>query len=275
MPPKLTKKIKGPSLKKPALRTPDRAGRYSVPVVRSTFRILEDLARAQDLTLNEITHNTGISKSTVFRILNTLREMGYVLRDEGRGYRITPTLARLAGEEASRETLRRMALPLMLDLRDRYGETVNFGIRTFDRVTYLEVVPSEFALRLEERRGASVPAHASALGKAILAFTPHDAVHDLVHGRPLEIVTRNTISNPEEFLAELKRVRSAGFAFDRGEGSALAVCIGAPILDAQGNALAAMSISGPASRFNPRKDSPVVASLLKASAELSSRVAGI
>jgi IclR family KDG regulon transcriptional repressor len=267
----VTKKTKSPALNRQPAKKPQH-GRYSVPVVRSTFRILEDLSRAERLGLNDITRNTGISKSTVFRILSTLQEMGYILRDEGRGYRISPALGRLAGQEASFETLRKLALPLMLDLRDRYGETVNLGVRAFDRVTYLEVVPSEFALRLEERRGASVPAHASALGKAILAFSPQDAVHDLVRGRQLEIVTRKTISEPDEFLAEMKRVRTAGFAFDHGEGSPLAVCIGAPILDAHGNAIAAMSISGPASRFNPRKDSPVVASLLRATAELSSRI---
>lgn len=265
-------KTKSRAVKKQSAKKPNHAGRYSVPVVRNTFRILEELSHAELLGLNEITRSTGISKSTVFRILNTLQEMGYVLRDDG-GYRISPALGRLAGEEASSEALRRLALPLMLDLRDQYGETVNLGVRAFDKVTYLEVVPSEFALRLEERRGASVPAHASALGKAILAFSPRDAVQTLINGRPLEIITRNTISNPDEFLTELKRVRNAGFAFDRGEGSLLAVCIGAPILDAQGNAIAAMSISGPASRFSPRKDSPVIASLLQASSELSLKIA--
>jgi DNA-binding IclR family transcriptional regulator len=76
-------------------------------------------------------------------------------------------------------------------------------------------------------------------------------------------------------LAEIQRVRHAGFAFDRGEGSLLAVCIGAPILDDQGHAIAAMSISGPASRFNPKRDSPAIASLLKATAELSRAISQI
>jgi len=67
----------------------------------------------------------------------------------------------------------------------------------------------------------------------------------------------------------MKRVRAAGFAMDRGEGSLLATCVGAPILDSHGIAVAAMSISGPASRFNPRKDSPVVGSLLEATAAIS------
>lgn len=250
---------------------PDR--KYSVPVVRSTFRILQELGRAELLGLSEITQRTGISKSTVFRILSTLLELGYVLRDASRNYRISPTLAQLAGEEAAGEALRRLALPHMLHLRDEYGETVNLGVRSFDKVTYLEVVPSEFALRLEEVRGASVPVHASSLGKAILAFSPRSAVENLVRGRPLERITPNTICDPDELLAELKRVKNAGFAFDRGEGSVLAICVGAPILDAQGNAIAALSISGPAQRFRPKRDSPVIASLLNVTTEISRNLA--
>jgi DNA-binding IclR family transcriptional regulator len=255
--------------KQPAAKPSEEPRKYSVPVVRSTFRILEELARSEPLGLKEITQNTGIAKSTVFRILNTLVHMGYVIRDADRYYRISPVLGRLVNEEASNDALRRLALPIMLELRDRYGETVNLGVQQFDKVTYIEVVPSEFALRLQESRGVSVPAHASALGKAILAFSPRNVVEQLIRSHHFEGITPNTITRSADLLAEIKRVRSAGFAFDRGEGSLLAVCIGAPILDDQGTAIAAMSISGPASRFNPKRDSPVIGSLLKATADLS------
>jgi DNA-binding IclR family transcriptional regulator len=76
-------------------------------------------------------------------------------------------------------------------LRDQFGETVNLGHMQLDKVTWLEVVPSEFALRLHERPGSGVCLHARALGKAI----------------------------PQDFMAELKRVREPGYAFDRGETS--------------------------------------------------------
>jgi len=261
--------------KRQTSKSPDQSGKYSVPVVRSTFRILEELARSQRLGLKEITQNTSIAKSTVFRILNTLVQIGYVIRDSNRYYRISPMLGRLVNEEAIYEELRRLALPLMLELRDKYGETVNLGIQEFDKVTYIEVVPSEFALRLQESRGASVPAHASALGKVILAFSPQNVVEQFIRPHHLQSITTNTITDPDDFLAEIKRVRNAGFAFDRGEGSLLAVCIGAPILDEQGHAIAAMSISGPASRFNPKRDAPAIASLLKATGELGRAISQI
>lgn len=246
----------------------DDGSKYSVPVVRSTFRILEELSHSEQLGLREVTAITGIAKSTVFRILTTLVSLGYVLRDADRNYHISPTLGQLTSKSASSDTLRSLALPYMLDLRNRYGETVNLGVQQFDKITYIEVVPSEFALRLQESRGSSVPAHASALGKAILAFSAPHVVEQLIRVYPLERVTTNTITDPTELLSELKRVRSAGFAFDRGEGSSLAVCVGAPILDEDNHAIAAMSISGPASRFHPKKDSPVILALLKATNEI-------
>jgi DNA-binding IclR family transcriptional regulator len=264
-----------PARKRQTTTSPDQASKYSVPVVRSTFRILEELARSQPLGLKELTHNTGIAKSTVFRILNTLAQIGYVIRDTNRDYRISPMLGQLVNEETFYEELRRLALPLMLELRDQFGETVNLGVQQFDKVTYIEVVPSEFALRLQESRGATVPVHASALGKAILAFSPQGQVEQLVRHHHLDVITPNTITRPEDLLAEIKRVRTSGIVFDRGEGSLLAVCIGAPILDPKGQAVAAMSISGPASRFNPKRDSPVITSLLKATIELNRALARI
>lgn len=243
--------------------------KYMVPVVKSTFRILEELSKAGSLGLNAVTQRTGVSKSTVFRILSTLTNLGYVVRDADRNYFVSPTVGDLVSEVAGAEALRRAALPHMLRLRDQYGETVNLGQLQLEKVTYIEVVPSEYALRLHERPGASVDLHASALGKAILAFMPEESAESLVRGRDLQMFTRNTITEAAEFMAELRRVRERGYAFDRGEISPLATCVAAPIMDAHGRPIAAMSVSGPTSRFNPRANSAVVESLLLAVADVS------
>jgi IclR family acetate operon transcriptional repressor len=245
------------------------ADKYMVPVVRSTFRILEELSTAGTLGLNEITQRTKIPKSTVFRVLATLQSLGYVMRDGSRDYCVSSSLGDLAGNQSRNELLLRAALPWMVRLRNESGETVNLGQLQFEKVVYLEVVPSEFALRLAERPGATVAPHASALGKAILAFSPPEMVESLVRAQQFPMYTRNTITEAPAFLEELRRVRERGFALDKGEISALATCVGAPILAANGHAVAAMSISGPTSRFNPRRDSPIVASLLRAAREIS------
>jgi len=140
-----------------------------------------------------------------------------------------------------------------------------------DKVMYLEVVPSEYALRLHERQGATVAIHASALGKVILAFSDESSAAGLLSG-DLPALTPNTITDPGYLLRQLKRIRRSGFALDKGEASSLATCIAAPILDEQQRAMAAISISGPASRFNPAKSPAVIKSLLQAVAEISKEV---
>ncbi len=245
------------------------ADKYMVPVVKSTFRILEELSSAGALGLNEITQRTKIPKSTVFRVLTTLRSLGYVMRGQNRDYSVSPALLDLASDQSKTEVLRRAAMPWMVRLRNESGETVNLGQLQFDKVVYVEVVPSEFALRLSERRGATVAPHASALGKAILAFSPPELVDNLLATSELAMFTRSTITEPHLLFEELRRVRDRGFAFDKGEASSLATCVGAPILAENGYAAAAMSISGPTSRFNPRRDSPIIESLLRATREIS------
>jgi IclR family acetate operon transcriptional repressor len=257
-------------LAKETKKKPARAAdKYMVPVVKSTFRILEELSAAGALGLNQIIQRTKIPKSTVFRIVTTLQSLGYIIRDGDRNYCVSPTLVDLAGDQSTTEVLRRVALPWMVRLRNESGETVNLGKLQFDKVVYVEVVPSEFALRLSERPGATVAAHASALGKAILAFSPSELVDSLMSTRELPMLTRQTITEPRLFEEELRRVRDRGFAFDKSEASSLATCVGAPVLAENGYAVAAMSISGPTSRFNPRRDSPIVESLLRASREIS------
>jgi DNA-binding IclR family transcriptional regulator len=244
------------------------AGRYSVPVVLSTFRILDELSKTDGLGLNEVTQKTGVAKSTVFRILATLLELGYVLRRKGK-YSVTNRLATLANEQATSETIRRVALPYMLHLRDEFGETVNLGVLRLDKVEYIEVAPSEYALRFSEKPGSSIQVHASALGKVLLAYATPEVVHSLIGGRKLQMLTPNTITDPNQFIAEAQKARHRGYAFDKGETSISATCVAAPILGSADTAIAAISISGPSSRFNPRKDSPVIEKLQLAVAAIS------
>jgi hypothetical protein len=116
-------------------------GRYSVPVVLSTFRILDELAKTDGLGLNEITQKTGVAKSTAFRILATLLELGYVLRRNSK-YSVTNRLATLTNEQATSETIRRVALPYMFRLRDVFGETINLGVCAWTRLSTSTWLPA-------------------------------------------------------------------------------------------------------------------------------------
>ncbi len=229
--------------------------KYMVPVLRSTFQILGELAIAGTLSLNDLVMRTGLPKSTVFRILRSLHQLGYVLRNEQqRTYWLSPKFGDLSHAGAWSEPLRRAARPHMLKLRDESGETVNLGLLDLDRVMYIEVIPSVHPLRLCERPGGWDYVHSSALGKAMLAFAPPEYVDSLLKDRRLQALTPKTITDTSRFRAELDQVRHCGYALDMEETTLLGNCIGVPILDPTGGAVAAISISGPTSRFDPRND---------------------
>ena len=157
----------------------------------------------------------------------------------------------------------------MIKLRDDFGETVNLGRLHLDKVVYLEVVPSEYALRLNERPGASVWAHASAMGKCILADAPLEVVAGILDHRKLPALTPHTITDAKSSGTSCDALKSGDMLFDREETTLLATCVAAPIRDPQGRAVAGMSISGPCSRFNPRRDKRVIEGLLRAAEAIS------
>jgi IclR family acetate operon transcriptional repressor len=237
--------------------------------VVSTFRLLDRLSSQTSASLHDLSTSTGIPKSTVFRLLVTLQHLDIVKRDEpSKSYRLS---AKSPGQTLglpSTEGLRRAALPYMLELRNEFGETVNLGQLQHDRVVYIEVVPSEFALRLSERPGASVEAYSTALGRSILAFSTDGVAQSILGKRTLPRLTPHTMVEPALILEELERIREQGYAVEKEEGALQATCLGAPILDAKGFAVAAISISGPTYRFEPLTNKRLLKALRRAAREI-------
>ena len=179
----------------------------------STFRLLDRLSSHTSASLHELSTSTGIPKSTVFRLLATLQHLDIVKRDElAKAYRLTAKSPGQALGMPSSEMLRRVALPFMLELRNEFGETVNLGHLQHDRVVYIEVVPSEFALRLSERPGATVEAYCTALGRSILAFSAEGVAESILGKKQLPRLTPHTMVDPKTILKELEQIRVQGYA---------------------------------------------------------------
>ncbi len=247
--------------------------RYLVPVVLSAFRLLDRLSVHTGASLHELALSTGIPKSTVFRLLATLQHLELVRRDDAtKAYRLH---AKSPGQMLglpSTEALRRAALPHMLQLRNDFGETVNLGQLQHDRVSYIEVVPSEYALRLSERPGATVEAYCTALGRSILAFSAEGVAPAILGKKMLPKLTPHTMVDPKLILEELARVREQGYAIEAEEGSLHATCIGVPILGSDGFAVGALSISGPLHRFRPLENKRLLKVLRRAGRDIGHAV---
>jgi IclR family transcriptional regulator, acetate operon repressor len=225
----------------------DGGDRYAVRAVVRVMDILDLLQDSPDgRSLVEISEAVDLPRSSAYRYLSTLETRGYVQRDGSTGnYRFG--LAFLPSHGRHLEVLAARARPVMEELRDRLGETINLGVLDGNRVVYLEILESNKAVRLAARRGDRDPIHSTALGKAIASRISPDAVVAILSAEGMPKRTSKTLIDEAGYLAELDKVRAQGYAFDLGENEEDGRCIAVPFPNSR--VLAAISLSAPAARM--------------------------
>ncbi|MGH8959462.1 MAG: IclR family transcriptional regulator, partial [Acidimicrobiia bacterium] len=238
--------------------------------VRAVLRVMDvfDVLTASPggVSLAELAKVTELPKSSAFRYLTTLESRNYVEKDPETGsYRLGRALFPTRGRQL--ELLAARALPMMIRLRNRFGETVNLGVLDGDRISYIEILESPKSMRLAARRGDRHPIHSTALGKAIAAALPSTVVEAILASEGMPQLTPRTITDPELYIKELEQVRDRGFALDDRENEEDGRCI-ATGLHAIGLP-AAISISAPASRLTMEDVGLVAEALAEAAWEIS------
>jgi DNA-binding IclR family transcriptional regulator len=199
----------------------------------------------QALTLSDLSHRARLPKSTVHRLAEQLRAMGWLERDPN-GYRVGMRLFELGGLALQRNQLRDTAYPHLYALAAKTGLAVQLGVLDRGEVVYLERLVVD-GYRLPTRLGGRMPAYCTGLGKAMLAFD--DAAALAVMSSRMPRRTDHTITEPEELRCTLDEVRATGIAFDRSESYDGLVCVAAPIRNS-GRAIGAVSVTGPVKRMN-------------------------
>ncbi len=253
---------------------PPRKDVYYIEVVGRALDVLEVFIHEKkaDLTLKEIANRLDQSMNTVFRLLYTLTEHGYVVKTNKK-YELGPKLLDLSNAKLRNPDLIAIAGPYMERLLERFGETVNLGVIMDGQVRYIDVKESLERFRLAESVGGSDPLHCTALGKAHLSLFPFAQARDMLRARGLPKVTEYTITSLSAMKAELARIREFGFAVDRQESMLGAFCVAAPILNSQRHPIAAISIAGPYVRFNEAHLEPAAEALLRTTAAISRKLA--
>ncbi|WP_244882786.1 IclR family transcriptional regulator [Gordonia desulfuricans] len=231
-----------------------RPGRTQKPgaelgAVARAMRILDIVGVAEHaLGVSEIARRADISKSSAQRIALELVEGGLLERD-GTRYRLGIHVFELGQRVPRRQGVRDAAAPFMDDLREATGHTVHLAVLDDDVVIYLDVLNSPTAPPLPTRAGARWPAHATGIGKAILAYSPADVVARIVAGG-LPRISERTITNPGMLSAELARIRSRGMSYDLEESRPGVVCVACPVFGTGGGVVAGISVSGWHNRIN-------------------------
>lgn len=249
------------------------------PLVLSTLdkglRVLEALAQPDagpGLTLTELAHRLGMHRTTLFRFLVTLRVRGYIERDPDTDrYRLGIGVLTLAASLLNNLDIRRIARPVLLELRNSTQELVHLAVLSEDGVVTVDRFEGQRSLSLQTEVGARRPAYCTASGKAILAHLPGPRVSAILAGG-MPAVTPRTITTPEAMFRHLDEVRRLGYAIDDEERTEGVRCVAATVFGHDGEVVAAISLAAPTIRFPPERVTAVGEEVAVAAATISRRL---
>jgi len=238
------------------------------------LNLLEFLsANEQETGITEISKKLHVGLSTVHRILTTLKSRGYVIQNQQtKKYRLGIKLFGLGCAVQSTKRLVEITKPYLRQLSQNTNETVNLAILEGKEVIYLDTIESPEILRTEIMAGTRTPAHCTALGKVLLAFIADVEFESLYkNDELLSSLTSKSISSLKELKKCLKKVKEQGYAVDSEEYKIGVNCISVPIFGRNGEAITAISITGPASRFTIDEMEKVKDILMTISKEISNQ----
>ncbi|HUE26105.1 MAG TPA: IclR family transcriptional regulator [Solirubrobacteraceae bacterium] len=255
--------------------TPKPTRRATIQSVDRAARILKVLASGpRRLGVSEIADRLELTRPTVHGLLQTLQAHGFVEQDrDSDKYQLGPGLLQLGNSYLDLNELRARALVHSERLATRADAAVRVGVMHGDTVVVVHhVFRPDTTLQILEV-GAELPLHASALGKAMLAFLPAASVADLLD-EPLPRLTSRTLS-PRALREQLQEVRERGFARERDEAVLGESSIASPIFDHSGHAVGSIGIVGDTERIIPRGPSkPLVAAVAEAARGVSRELGG-
>ncbi|MEL7648997.1 MAG: IclR family transcriptional regulator [Sedimentibacter sp.] len=244
-----------------------------VQSVDKALLILKLLAdRRREMKLTEIAEEMDINKSTLHGIISTLKYHGFVDQDgKTQKYRLGLYLIELGEISSSSLDIIKITSPIIEQVSSKLQETVHIASLDNFEVVYVNKKESNQSMRIYTSIGSRNPAYCTGVGKAMLAYLEKDYMEEMIPQK-LEKLTPNTLTDRQEFIDALDRIREEGIAFDREEFSVGLTCIAAPIFDSTGKAKYAISVSGPTVRMSEDKIQKSIASIKSAAKEISIKI---
>jgi DNA-binding IclR family transcriptional regulator len=191
-----------------------------------------------------------MAKSSAHDLMNSLAKLGFLNKTEDNRYRLGWRLVTLSETLLATTELRKEAHPVMEELAAQYQETVHLAVLDDTQAVYVDKLEGRQAVRVElTSLGARLYAHCSALGKVLLANRPEEEVKRIIQIAGLPRFTPNTVTDEDELLQALPKIRKQGYAYDLEEILPDLCCVAAPIYNHTGDVIAAISMSIPAFRF--------------------------
>ena len=247
---------------------------YPVESVDRALRLLLMFREHQEIRLSSARDELQVGQSTAHRLMAMLVYHGFATQDPAtRVYRAGPALFEIGLSVVNNLDIRAAARPALESLAAATGETVHLGLLEGNEVRFVDVVESELALRVSGRVGRRLPAHATSLGKAMLAAMTDEQVRALYPREMLPVVTGHTMTRRSDLQAELERVRARGYARNSEESEEGVSSIGMAIVHPVRGVLGAITIAVPLSRMTEEKEERHAALLAEASRGLMAQLA--
>jgi len=229
------------------------------------------------LSLTEIAAKIDVTKSGALKILNIMSENAFVIRDlKTKRYTLGPALLRLGNVYKELKGIVEIATPVLKHLTDVTEETSYITIWEHDEAFIIlkEDGPGGVLYRLEGDQvyGDQIPIHCGASSKLLAAFQEEEFIRRLVYSLDLTRLGPNTITNPENLLAEYNKIRQCRYAVSDEEYSPGLVAIAVPISDKHDQVWSAISVAGPKNRLNPSEPREMLELLRQSSQQIESRL---
>ncbi|AWB47271.1 IclR family transcriptional regulator [Gemmobacter aquarius] len=218
--------------------------------VGKALDVLDMVAGAgRPVRFTELLEQSAYPKATLYRLLQTLTHQGMLAYDPDRQtYSLGVRLVRLAHAAWATSSLAPIARPYLDELSGETGETIHLAQMDNGQVLYVDKRNALKPVEMFAQAGKVGPAYCTGVGKAMLAFLPDEAVERVIQRQSFHSFTAQTLDSPEKLWAELRAIRSRGYAFDREEHEPGIICCAAPILTKAGRVIGALSVTSTTAR---------------------------
>ncbi len=245
--------------------------KYPVQTLEKALDIIEVMYQeGTEMGISELDNKLKLGKSTIHRILDTLMAYHYIEKSPERTkYRLSWKFFEIGHHIPQQRNLSNLDINALQELCDKYGETVNLGIRVDDSIVIISRIDPKTTLFANIPVGTREPLHATALGKVMISDLGREELVEIFGENPLERRTPHTISTLDELEAQLKEIREQGYSIDDQEFYPGLSCIAIPIWNHKNEIIAAVSVSGPTMRMNFSKIMSIKTDLQAATDEMS------
>jgi DNA-binding IclR family transcriptional regulator len=264
-----------PARRKKAASGERAATAYIAPPVQRAVRLLRHIADGDPVTsVSETSKALKINRTTLLRLLYTLEAEGFVQRRHGEpGYQVGLSLVTLSARIIFSQDMIRVAVPIVAKLAEAVGMSAHVGVLDDAYVLYLLRRTPNAPLASNIRVGSRLPAHATTMGRIILAYMNESDVDGIFKGKPLPRFSDHTPTTMAELHLALKRARHDGIAWSIGFFEPSIGSAAVPILDFAGTPVAALNVSGPLDLFRDKADRKRIEQELRAAgSEISQRL---